>query len=87
MCHIITLSPLDPSSKDNGIARTFISTTDDLKQLLLNRNFILITLINFLIMLGDYQYFVTSALFSLKLFNAHLSEAGFISGLFTPFGI
>ena len=25
MCHIITLSPLDPSSKDNGIARTFIS--------------------------------------------------------------
>lgn len=57
------------------------STTDDLKQLLLNRNFILITLINFLIMLGDYQYFVTSALFSLKLFNAHLSEAGFISGL------
>ena len=26
MCHIITLSPLDPSSKDNGIARTFIST-------------------------------------------------------------
>ena len=30
MCHIITLSPLDPSSKDNGIARTFISNDGNL---------------------------------------------------------
>ena len=32
-------------------------------------------------MKGDYAYFVTSALFAMELFDAHLSEAGAISGL------
>ena len=49
--------------------------------LIFTRDFVLITLVNLLVMSGDYQFFVTSALYSMRLFNAHLSEAGAVSGL------
>ncbi|MBU3826880.1 MAG: MFS transporter [Candidatus Anaerobiospirillum merdipullorum] len=54
---------------------------DDL-HLILQRNFILVTGVNFLVMLADYQYFVTTAYFAIKLFNASISSAGAAAGMF-----
>lgn len=48
----------------------------------MTRDFVLVTLVNLLVMTGDYQFFVTTALYAMRLFEAHLSEAGAISGLF-----
>lgn len=53
----------------------------DLKAIM-TRDFVLVTLVNLLVMTGDYQFFVTTALYAMRLFDAHLSEAGAISGLF-----
>ena len=48
----------------------------------MTRDFVLVTLVNLLVMTGDYQFFVTTALYAMRLYDAHLSEAGAISGLF-----
>ena len=53
----------------------------DLKAIM-TRDFVLVTLVNLLVMTGDYQFFVTTALYAMRLYDAHLSEAGAISGLF-----
>ena len=50
--------------------------------LILTRDFILITLVNFVLMVADYQYFVTTAFFAMELFDASMSTAGFTAGMF-----
>lgn len=48
--------------------------------LIFNRNFNFITIINLFVMVADYQFFITAALYAIEVFDAHLSEAGAASG-------
>lgn len=48
---------------------------------ILTKNFILVTTINFLVMIVYYQIFVTSAIFAQDKFNLNLSLAGFSAGI------
>ncbi len=54
---------------------------NDLKEIL-NQNFVFITLVNFMVMLGDYQFFTTGAFFAVKELHSTISEAGIAAGLF-----